>query len=762
MTESDSPANNDELTDAPEDYAALVGGWMLETLPLVETALHDGTLLQLLEQPEIREVLGSSVGRYYHHLAKAQKKHLPAFRKPWVLHFAREFQSSLQQPLAVFPANPTGDFKSHLSQPPAIMVLHEGKEILLRVDQIFAARGWGIWFEFKLEDLERKYAAALIRNAVSRLQTRIKLLEPIETRPAPPVETSMAVEWDKHVQFRRLLIDVFNETNCAAEEKLDVPEVLLSLPAIQLKGSTHAHVSSETGTSPRGCLNGAPLPGHCLMITPAALARAAMTEIVKANLKPGDFWSSWADEHLDINSIADRLNATFAEAIDSRLQHPLGPMGVLPKPIQDLIRSFPAWHARGAQPQHWLAQIELQRRTTRVRAVTPVPPVQSEPFKDPESIVRQVRAAVEELEAALHDGTLARRIEQPDLPTLLGPALTYRYRSMSAEKVKHDRDFRANWIRRLLDVFEQNLQAPLRTFPAKAATKWNPDDDLPPRLVISDGDEILLRADQAFSAHRWGTWFDFDDEALERFYTAFLIYRALNRLASNIKYLWNIEATFLSGFSRLSADVAWQSGGRGGRFEELMMDILNEEALVARPATLAEDILERTDLRVSGSGITIKEGARVQVSLTAIPELHDRKVRSLMVPEEFVILTPLEFARSAVHPPTHKLFDTFNWDEFWSALGGRRSVHELARQLHALFHDALSIPPRHPLGPMWHIPSPLRKFIRLHTRQRAEKSSKSASERLGFSPINTAHRYTGWYWKQKFSQPTQKDTGTAQ
>ena len=372
-------------------------------------------------------------------------------------------------------------------------------------------------------------------------------------------------------------------------------------------------------------------------------------------------------------------------------------------------------------------------------------------------IAAWIAETVPQLESHLLDGTLADLLQSPEVQEVLGPELLERYRIIAAEKLRHDLVFRRNWTVKLVEDFQQSLQTPRILFPAQPSiSSWRIHDPFRPALAVRhrQGD-VTLRPDQVLSARRWGIWFHFENEALEGCYQAFLVNRARQCLASQIANLWHIEATYLSQQSNLGPDPPWHTEPRGARFEHFMNDVLNEFAPVARRAPLAEDILERTDLRVIYPSVQRENGARVQVSLVARPADHDHKVRALSFPDEFIVLTPLELARCAVHPPGAPTFAAFAWSDFWAALGGPwREVHALARELHNLFIVAVSRPLAHPLGPMWHLAPPLRQFIRLFTEHHAAKTTNSVRERMTLTkqPMGSVDKYTSRHWKAKFTR----------
>jgi len=377
-----------------------------------------------------------------------------------------------------------------------------------------------------------------------------------------------------------------------------------------------------------------------------------------------------------------------------------------------------------------------------------------------------VGETIVELEAGIFNGTLAELIGRPDVIEVIGPQLVERYQTIAREKLKHHQVFRRNWMQRFIAVFQDLLKPARKYYPARAAISpkqkraWSVNDGKPPSIVASHYQgEVTLRPDQVLSARRWGNWFFFADENLERYYMEFLVDRARQELASNIKNLWCIEATYLSGFSHLGAEAAWNPECRGGLFEHLMLDVLNETAVIARHAPLAEDILEQTDLRVLFPSVPQKPASRVQVAMTCNPELHERKVNALVVPGEFIILTPLELAMCAVQPPTTPSFKMLSRQDFWIPLGGRCDDElRLAHQLHQLFEETFGLITTHPFGPMWILPPSLRQFIRAFTEYRANEASNCVREHLEKTgrKWGEVRKFTGPYWKAKFSEAPAK------
>ena len=266
--------------------------------------------------------------------------------------------------------------------------------------------------------------------------------------------------------------------------------------------------------------------------------------------------------------------------------------------------------------------------------------------------------------------------------------------------------------------------------------------------------EVILRDDQAVSVRRWGIGFHFANQNLSKAYSDHLIRSALSRLESDICSLRYVETTYLAGYSKLAPTARYDYDGIGKRFENLMYDVLNECEQHARFAPLVEDLLEKTDLRISFPLLDRRGGARIQVSLAAEAEHHRNKIDALVLPDEFICLTPMDLARCAIAPPPVTLFENFGWEHFWSSLGAKiQDENELARMFHGLFVDALSFPRLHPLGPMWILPPILRQFIRVFTEHRAFETTNNirARERIKGKWRGSACKFTKGKWKTKLT-----------
>lgn len=161
-------------------------------------------------------------------------------------------------------------------------------------------------------------------------------------------------------------------------------------------------------------------------------------------------------------------------------------------------------------------------------------------------------------------------------------------------------------------------------------------------------------------------------------------------------------------------------------FERLMVDVLNEERHAAHLARLAEDYLEKTDVRyLARTHIGRPNGARIQVLLLTNPDLYKEKIAGIGNPEHFVLLSPIDLAhwvnaemqgqRSFIEPLDQALLA-----RLLPALGHPRTVPELADAFGQIFERALqhrladargpmaAVCPAcrtHPPSPTFHLPS---------------------------------------------------------
>jgi len=170
--------------------------------------------------------------------------------------------------------------------------------------------------------------------------------------------------------------------------------------------------------------------------------------------------------------------------------------------------------------------------------------------------------------------------------------------------------FRRAAVEELLALLDERLAAPRREVPARAI-----GDRAPREVTLGEGDTVI-------PAHRvpelrfWGTGLRFDREEHDFWYAGELARGAIRGLATSLGDLVRVE-TWLASLSRLRAAPRLVPPLQARQFEQILLDILNETEPVARRARLAEDFLEKTDLRVRVPGVERRRGVRVQVTASA-------------------------------------------------------------------------------------------------------------------------------------------------
>jgi hypothetical protein len=258
-------------------------------------------------------------------------------------------------------------------------------------------------------------------------------------------------------------------------------------------------------------------------------------------------------------------------------------------------------------------------------------------------------------------------------------------------------------------------------------------------------------------ARFWRIGFTFETHDLCDAFARIVVRRATSRLASELLGLQRI----LERFSPESVKPALRivPDSRDRRFEHLMLDILNEDDRHATVATLVEDFLEKTDLRVKYPGLKRRNGSRVQVTSTVAPEHHKTKIQAIKSVEEYVFLSPLSLAEFVNylqgHAPARSMPDAppFALAPLWDCLEAKPAdVPQLALELKRILFRALAGPPDSPLGPIAQVPLPIRRLIRLFVETRAIESTNTLREReKGESDQGVAPHWMIRRWKRSQS-----------
>src|SRR5690606_13045844 len=175
------------------------------------------------------------------------------------------------------------------------------------------------------------------------------------------------------------------------------------------------------------------------------------------------------------------------------------------------------------------------------------------------------------------------------------------------------------------------------------------------------------------------------------------------------------------------------------RFEQLMLDVLDENFQRARPAPLVEDFCQKTDLRVRYPGLDRRRGARVQIKSTANPALHEERLATIRRRDTLVILSPVPLAEFIDEqqrtPAADRLLSAAELRSFWSCLASQPlAIDELAYAIRAVLFDALAHAGDDPRGPMAAVPAALRLVIRTYVRDRAFRTTRALRLALAAEP----------------------------
>lgn len=353
-----------------------------------------------------------------------------------------------------------------------------------------------------------------------------------------------------------------------------------------------------------------------------------------------------------------------------------------------------------------------------------------------EDFFRTLRATVLELEDAHRTHRLKERLADPELVERIGPDILESYERLVHERSQRLRELRMDAVHALIDqarreIFEIRSFATARPFereglngPAGIPHALPTLESKTPRLVAArllDAHEEYLRLDQIIAVRFWGIGFVFDDQEITSALAREIARQTAARLGRDLRHLQKVLLRFRPQDPQHVTRMVPRPEERG--FEQLMLDILNEDRPCARAAPLSEDFLEKTDLRVRYPGLERKRGGRVQVTQITDDKMHREKLERIRHVNEFVVLSPLTLARF-VNGELHRddrearSLEHFDLDAFWHCLPDLPTdVPALAASIKRLLIQALRAPIRSPRGPLSSVPWPLRNVIRIFVRQ---------------------------------------------
>lgn len=376
-----------------------------------------------------------------------------------------------------------------------------------------------------------------------------------------------------------------------------------------------------------------------------------------------------------------------------------------------------------------------------------------------EDFFRSLRASVLELEEANRLGVLRERLADSGLLDRVGPEIAQSYERLAEERSERLLSLRQDAVHALIDqarreIFDLREYATARAFRGEGPASVGDAFDLageheepqngraaaptrPPRLVaarLRDGVEEYLRIDQVVAVRFWGIGFVFDDQETTNEIAREVARQTASRLGRDLRHLQKVLLRFRPNDPTAVTRMVPRPDERG--FEQLMLDILNEERPCARAAPLSEDFLEKTDLRVRYPGLERKRGGRVQVTQITDETMHREKLQRIRHVNQFVVLSPLTVARF-VNGELHRgedeprALEHFDLDAFWHCLPDLPSdVPSLAAMIKRMLLSAVRRPHDSPRGPLANVPWALRNILRIYVRNDVFRATRELRDHL--------------------------------
>jgi hypothetical protein len=377
-----------------------------------------------------------------------------------------------------------------------------------------------------------------------------------------------------------------------------------------------------------------------------------------------------------------------------------------------------------------------------------------------ESYYRALKSAILTLEEAWADGTLGTRLEDRELLRVVGPEIGAIYGQVARSRSKGPTPFRRNSIHAILEPVKELLSEPQRAFRAtkievpsprsdSAAAELDPAAELDAPLVTSPlkaiavetpSGPIRLPIAQVAAVRAWGIGFEFDDPEVANAAAQTLVDLTLHRVAVDLRDLVDIERWLRRRTKAGAAGAATTAvseelvhivpDASGRLFEQLILDLLNEEQLVARRAPLREDFIEKTDLRVHVPRLNRRRGARVQVTQTIFQNRLEQKLARIRRVNEFVILSPRSLAQALDREAGTELLSPADLELFWAMFPRPPiDIEEMARDLKQILAAAMAQPLTDPRGPLALVPEPLRRLVRSFVATEAYRTTSELRER---------------------------------
>ena len=335
-----------------------------------------------------------------------------------------------------------------------------------------------------------------------------------------------------------------------------------------------------------------------------------------------------------------------------------------------------------------------------------------------------LKSAIDRLETSWAEGTLPVVLadEGEILGQVLGSEVLADYAQLATETGARATAFRRRGVYGLVDRLRRSLRRPRRWFAALP----EPEPTAVRGLRVTVGERVLgLRLDQVLAARTWEIGFQLPEPAVASLEQTVHSW-ALRRLAADLRDLRKVEKGANPHWIDDHPDIV--ANETACRFEQLMIDILNEHRHVAHHAPLLEDLCQKTDLRVNFPALDRRRGARVQVTAVLNPHELAAKVQKIPHSEEMVILSPLHLAEAVGRPDLEPWLPTTDTARFWDCFPSRPvTPGALARGLNGIFFQALAaadgdLPD--PRGPMGLVPEAVRHFVQASVTAEALRSTQ--------------------------------------
>ena len=342
------------------------------------------------------------------------------------------------------------------------------------------------------------------------------------------------------------------------------------------------------------------------------------------------------------------------------------------------------------------------------------------------SHLRETVAGMENLLLAGRLRELERNLKRNRVAHVVGPRISECYRLAAGSAPDCNLEFRRSNVAVALDLFSEMLNAPAQVFPAEAHLYKNRHgrESIIGATVSCHGTAYHLRLDQLLAACGWGVGFLFEPTSAQDLLAIERFSHAVFHLSLGLAGIQSIQNLA----RETPEDLRVFPEPAGYRFEQLMIDILNEHRRQANRAPLIEDFFEKTDLRYKNPALGRRRGARVQVTYTIQPDFHQEKLAKIKRPEELIILSPLALA-NALSTMREPLSQRFHVGDLWDCVGKVATVPELAESLREILLQALNNAHAHPLGPMGSVPEPVRELIRVFVDIEAFRSTHALRSR---------------------------------